>query len=946
MVAPNQNWPVLLAEMSPNADPADPNAFAYWTDITARLIGQWGTSRGKQYELDQTAAGEWRGSIQNKDAALDPANSASPFSPNVVPLRMFRLRMQWPPTVNLLTGDQATAGEATPIAPGAIPLSMQVASNYDNNPQIVTSGSAWQGTQVFQAVVPNGSATANAILGVTTQSIAIGGTYAFQMRARCVTSGQSPSVRLALWWISSTGTQLSTTLGSTATLTGGTSATWTQLTVTGTAPTNAVSCVPVLLYNGSLTANGMFQADGLQFEQAAAASAWVQPGTWYPLWSGYMERWPQSWNYKGLYGLISGIGVDGFAALAQPVLLSCLLHEVLGANGTLDFLYKLDEPSGSVTWADYTGQQLVAQEVNSVYGAGTITAGSSITSATAAGTYIGDPGPVVTLTNPGTPGSNSQGAMSYLQTGNVGIGKFPPIGTAWTRMIAFRWSGGTITGGGSGTMWTSVDWINATYSQATLLLNAAGTVTFRATVATVQYTVTTVASNLADDNWHLAFFGLQSDLLTLFLDVDGVQATTTGAGAYSNPFRNDAFGAWTDERAGASNGWIGDLAMAGQWPIDLTTGQMSTIYTGFRSAFSGETSGQRYSRIVRYAGYVGPTAVDAGQTMDMGPATNILGQTALQALQDVVLTENGNHYVARDGTLTFKSRTSRYLTLTNAYVLGENVSGGEWPYTDIKYDDDPTHIYNNISVQRIGGLTISSSDSTSQKRYWSRPLPQNPRQINIQSDLETRDAAKYLLDKYKDPQQRIQALRLDPSSQPNMWGTALDLEIGKRVRVMRRPPSPAPAIQIDCFVDGLKWDFYSTPGAAFLDLLLTPVEASQYWVMGALHTTLHTTVSAGATTLVLDPLPDSASNSIQADLTPGMQLTLEPASVSNAETVTILSITANSPGYSTATITLTAGTVNGHSSGVTVCEPLPAGVTDPTTWDSSSIEDQTTLLAY
>src|SRR5690349_24242968 len=46
----------------------------------------------------------------------------------------------------------------------------------------------------------------------------------------------------------------------------------------------------------------------------------------------------------------------------------------------------------------------------------------------------------------------------------------------------------------------------------------------------------------------------------------------------------------------------------------------------------------------------------------------------------------------------------------------------------------------------------------------------------------------------------------------------------------------------------------------------------------------------------------------------------------NQETVTILSVGTTSPGWTTATITLQAATTKSHTSGDTVCEPLPTGV--------------------
>jgi hypothetical protein len=52
------------------------------------------------------------------------------------------------------------------------------------------------------------------------------------------------------------------------------------------------------------------------------------------------------------------------------------------------------------------------------------------------------------------------------------------------------------------------------------------------------------------------------------------------------------------------------------------------------------------------------------------------------------------------------------------------------------------------------------------------------------------------------------------------------------------------------------------------------------------------------------------------------------------ETVTVQSIGATVSGWSSAVINLVSPTTRTHPIGAVVCEPLPAGVTDPTTYDA------------
>lgn len=79
-----------------NADPNDPDAVPDWTDLTARFRAAQGLARGRQYELDQNQAGQPTIVLDDPDEYLNPANTLSPYSPDVVPYRHCVFQAMWP----------------------------------------------------------------------------------------------------------------------------------------------------------------------------------------------------------------------------------------------------------------------------------------------------------------------------------------------------------------------------------------------------------------------------------------------------------------------------------------------------------------------------------------------------------------------------------------------------------------------------------------------------------------------------------------------------------------------------------------------------------------------------------------------------------------------------------------------------------------------------------
>jgi hypothetical protein len=318
----------------------------------------------------------------------------------------------------------------------------------------------------------------------------------------------------------------------------------------------------------------------------------------------------------------------------------------------------------------------------------------------------------------------------------------------------------------------------------------------------------------------------------------------------------------------------------------------------------------------------------------MGPA-KVAGQDALSALNDVAQTENGVHFTSTSGVMTFRGRSTRYNSTTPLWTFGENTAAGEWPYEDVELDFDSTHLANLVTItQPSTGQTFTAADATSQGKYFPRTMS---RTVNSANALECQDAANYSLSRYKNPLTRVQSIKLHPSANPGLWSVCLSLELNQRVRIKRRPFG-APAIQLDCFVEHIQWDL-DDQGEAYVTLQCSPVDATPYGVVASFHTTLNTQAASGASTLTLNAGADNA-NPLAAQLGVGQQLVLEPGSA-NAETVTVQAVGATSPGWTTATVALTAALARTHAASAVVCEPLPSGVTDPTTYDASAKFDST-----
>jgi hypothetical protein len=938
-MALNPNYPVVEELWGPSWTAAGASFPASrMVNFVDRTLSQANARRGKQYELDQPQAGEYSVVLDSRDGTLDPTNTGGAYGGKILPYQPYRRRAMWPPSPNVLPSEVATAGDG--FLAGTIPASFGVtvpSGSVTGSIAALGVGQAWQGSNVFSLAISNGTPINSGIFRFDSAAIRPGKKVTFSLYVANTTAGTSQGILPHIDWLAADGTAVFGS-GSNTTIVGASGTpSWQRLSVTATAPTtgNVYGMRIGVNLGATATAASTVIFDGLQVEWASAASTWTGPGTWYPIFTGFTERWATQWANEGTYEEVTPTAVDAFALLSQVQLKEVFQEEI--DSHSPRFCYPLGDAVGSTSFVDESGNFRALPAVMSKTGNGFLSAGNSVTSASATGAYTGSTGTVATFAPP-LPGNANVSPATVLDLTAVGING-PGNPSGWTRMVAFR---ATSLPPDRLVIWETRtdDFGDGTFDgHIRVSIGSDGWLRVNANANLTDYNFSLAFSsgaNVADGNWHLFMFGF--DATHFRTSLDGVQSTSGSSGLVMTNPPVDCLGAlWTPRTKSATDAFKGDLAFATEFSTLLSEADMSQLYSTWKSSASGESSNARYSRILRYAGYAGATNIGTGLTTSMGPADSLSGADAMSALNDVVTTENGEHFVSADGTIVFRGRGVRYNALTPALTFGDGP--GELPYEDLQLDFDSTHLSNSVTVtQGPTGNDFTASDAASIAAYYTRSLT---RSINTTSAFESQDAANYFVSRYKQPLTRVQSIKLHPSANTALWAPLLALELGTRVRINRRPFG-APMVSIDCFVEQISWDM-NADNDAYVTLQCSPIDASPYGEFAPWHTTLNTPASIGVTSIIVNASADNV-NPLSAQLPAGTQLILG-LGTANQETVTVAGISGTSSGWTTALVGLTVATTKAHSVGDVICEALPSGVTDPAYLDSAE-KFGTAIFAY
>ena len=953
MTVPNGNWPVIDHAIAWHAGPPAPTftpplpavtlpGQSLWTSLLDRARKEVNVRRGRQYELDQVQPGECALTLRNDDGHLAPQNSASPFYPRVTPFRAHRVRAQWPPTQNLA--------------------------------DLV----AWTGSQqtIAAGVVLGAPGVAGATVTFGGWSLPLGVPCSYQVQVYPLAGSPGLTVQLLVTFYDVNGLPLLGASGPGTPVTSAGTAVQLQLQNV-TPPAAAVGSLLVVLAGNSGSTAYSYVAQHVQVETGTVCTAGTQPGTWYPLHTGYVERWPQKWLYGGNYGVVETTSIDVFGVLSQQRLKPTFIADLLALGP--NFLYRMDDTG--VTFANATGNQYPLTLVNSNFSPGVFSAGNSVpttptplpgtalTDLQFTNTFLGAPGSVVTMA-PASGQPQSWTAPRFNPQPGTLPGPTP--GQAFTRIIAFQSTGTgqqavwTTTIPGSGFIWavlivpgTPVG--SHTPNQIHVLTGTGGDVP-----------VTGV--DTTDGGWHLLMTSVSADGLSLSIAVDDVfrYDVTFSAPAFSFfiPTTLQEFlgaAAATQYAVLSPGGLQGSIGTVVELPTYTTSTSQTwkNLYASWRRAYGGrvaadlatatpdtsESSGSRYRRLLGWSQFGGQVVADRGDTVLYGPAADLQAAPSsapdvVTSLQAVVDTEGGFHYVSAGGVPTLRGRAARNPLQTPVVVFGENVAAGEVPYLDdVALDFDATHLVNDAQItQTLGGAVFSASDPPSQATFGETSLS---RSVNTLDGNEAAAAAGYFVAAEKNPRLRVASLTVDVGAMPWAWPLLLPLELGARVRLNRRPTG-APMITVDGWVEQLQWTITEDLRAT-LKVAISPVLPYTSAMAAATQLTLSLPALAGSQLLQMAPLPDAAVNVLVSDVSaaPGAIWYVEPGTA-RQEAFVLLSISV-SPGVGYASFAMLTTSVLNPAGGAPFptfqyTHPGGALVTDTltvpaSTWDGSAAAD-------
>lgn len=159
------------------------------------------------------------------------------------------------------------------------------------------------------------------------------------------------------------------------------------------------------------------------------------------------------------------------------------------------------------------------------------------------------------------------------------------------------------------------------------------------------------------------------------------------------------------------------------------------------------------------------------------------GVNALNYLQQVAKTEPGNLFIGKAGKVVFQDRSVAPTSSSLVYLGGTGI-----PFANLEVVYGSENLYNEISLSRLGGGTVTVTDSDSIGEYGILNLTQDD--LLYSDDAQLIDAGIVLASKYSQPEYRFNALeiqmhKLNETNQAQIH----DLEIGSVCLVTFTPNS-------------------------------------------------------------------------------------------------------------------------------------------------------------
>lgn len=832
-VVANQNWPAMGFEVDfANGPPSSPGSTRRSVDATYRrvTVRSWTVDRGRAYELDQVQAGVATLTIIDPLENLNPDNPGSPFnagSNDITPYRAMWVWAMWPNqpgTGNIINTGVNTSydpsfesgtGFWTPVG-GTTTAVQSTAQHFDGTHSLLVTQSA-----------------AGASFGISNLFRTVPGlTYTFSCYVY-LTGGVSVTVQV----VDANG---NTRTGTPTAIQGS----WVRINVAWT----AVDTLETVTIYGTGVTTPTYYVDATMLEFGTHVGTYTNTGpVLYPVFVGYVERFPTTYDMAGFRATRPLYGVDALAVLSRTGISQSYTATITG-----------DSPSAYAPLSNSkqatSGGALSTGSETARINSSNIT-GNPVYHPSASGNINwggdtqpdGTPAVVLAQNNPFNPLASGHFVDTYPHEQQTVFDVLPAGITlsnvggtveVWARftsgVVLFAQLLSTAVHGGG--LQLELGYGAASTQNHIDMYTGAGRLAFRVVDGAAGFSAFYNVSNFTipnsgfpDGAWHyyaITFYNASGSpgLAFTYDNLEFVVGAPTVVRTYGfTNLHSEAITDYGDAQSQVS------LARFAVYPRDIgSTARRSHYQRGI--GYLGELSGDRVARLLNQywdGNYTSTTGV-----LTMASDTGYNGRALLDVLQEIQESERGLIYTARDGTVIFEDRSSRYTQgQTALWVFGENPTGAspvEYPYHDYAPDLDPTYTFSQANLTRpLNSNFAPVVNLTTQNSYGQRILTQ---EVQCNTDFDLSQAGIFYTQRYSTPVTRIEKLTLNPAANPSLWPVVLSLELSQRVTVRRR--NAGVTVARDYYLEKISHRVNAETSTWLVDLQMSPVFVTSAWVLG------------------------------------------------------------------------------------------------------------------
>lgn len=782
-----------------------------WVDVSD-YVQALSYNVGRQRDLDVFQATTATVVLDNSDRRFDPLLTNGPYGAGLKPRRLFKTECSW----NWLTANQASIEtDTTGWAAGANTTIARTTAQAADGVASLSLTSAAAGN--VSATTPTG------VSGVEVQR----GTPLVAMASfRSAVSVRSCRVDVAFY--TTAGVLISTTTGSTVS---SSTSSFTQATTQATAPADGYATVIVVVQSTG-AASEVHYVDKIALMPGDAGVPSWYPGGPEPMWCGYVPDWQPMYSPSGLYGemplqLVDALGV--FAEMRLPESDYTKQVAIDSPDAWYRFADASSSGSGLMLIDDLSGNERFSYVNTSQIGndsqyAFTVT-DPSITPAVS--TFAGK----LSSRNDTTAGANPFPAM---EEGNIAYVVSDFTFACWFTYTWGAWS----TNIGSVVIWINSKRVSSAGSagnpQFSLVLANSG-IGAAAPVLTAYLHDGTSADTISWSAPSADYFGtarhivVTKDGTTATLYVDGVsRGTATVSGPASSWGSQPAALAVVASSTSASFAYISEILIKFS---PMSAARVLAHYNAGRGHAS-DTTGTRIGRVLDALGWPAADRDISAGTVTVQPNTPSGASwnfsNALQHMQQLALTEQGQLYVDGAGRVVFRDKSYRFTTSTsNTSQATFGDGAGEINYASVTPSSALRSIWNRAIGSRNGGGSIERTDAASIAEYGERSP--SPLVVYTLTDKEVSDMLDYILQRYATSQTRIEQLELQPVGVVDLWPQVLARKVGHRVTVVQRMPDGTITLNIPAIIEGMQVNV-PTKGRTVVRWFLSQADVRSYLI--------------------------------------------------------------------------------------------------------------------